>query len=121
MLSAKRVLIATICGFIFGVVCMLLASSNPDASCQLPLATKLSIIFSRGLTGFAIGISALPLSWWRHGIVLGAIGSLPMMCPVMDNPLIMLGTILMGVIYGVLTELITSVLFKAKGMGAAYT
>ncbi|NQU06451.1 MAG: hypothetical protein HQ568_10190, partial [Calditrichaeota bacterium] len=84
MLSAKRVFIATICGFIFGVVCMLLASSNPDASCQLPLATKLTIIFSRGLTGFVIGISAIPLSWWRHGIVIGAIGSLPMMFPVMD-------------------------------------
>jgi len=29
MLTTKRVLIATICGVVFGVICMLLASSDP--------------------------------------------------------------------------------------------
>ena len=98
---------------------MLLASSNPDSSCQITNAAKLSIVFGRGLTGFMIGISAIPLRWWLHGIVLGAIGSLPMMFPVIDRPTIMIGTVVMGMIYGLLTELITSVLFKAKGVGLA--
>ena len=30
MLSSKRVFIATILGIIFGIVCMLMASSSPD-------------------------------------------------------------------------------------------
>lgn len=38
MLTTKRVLIATICGFAFGVVCMLFASSNPEST--LPAVTK---------------------------------------------------------------------------------
>lgn len=114
MLSTKRVLIATVCGFIFGVICMLLASSNPDPAYQLTLTTKLTIVFGRGLLGFTIGISAIRLSWWLHGIVIGAIASLPMAFPVMDRMEIFIGTFVMGIIYGFLTELITSVLFKAK-------
>ncbi|MDO9578062.1 MAG: hypothetical protein Q7J16_09270 [Candidatus Cloacimonadales bacterium] len=112
MLKAKRVIIATICGFVFGFVCMSFASSNPDQ--PIDLALKLTIIFSRGLTGFMIGISALKITWWLHGIVLGFIGSIPMMFPTMDNPTIMIATVVMGVIYAFLTELITSIIFKAK-------
>ncbi|MCF7811530.1 hypothetical protein K9N50_11135 [bacterium] len=114
MLSPKRVIIATICGFIFGLVCMMLASSNPDVTMQIPLGTKLSILFSRGITGFMIGISAIKLRWWLHGIVMGAIGSIPMMFPTMESPSIMIWTLIMGLIYGFLTELITSILFKAR-------
>ena len=114
MLTAKRVVIATICGFIFGIVCMLLASSGPD---PISASLKWTIIFSRALMGFTIGVSALRLSWWLHGIVIGIIASIPMALPVIDRVNIMIGTIVMGIIYGVLTELITSVLFKAKAVG----
>jgi hypothetical protein len=115
MLTVKRVLIATLCGFAFGVVCMLFASANPEAT--LPVWSKWTIIFGRGLTGFAIGISALRMSWWLHGIVMGFIGSIPMAFPVMDRPEIALGTFVMGVIYGFLTELITTIFFKSKSAG----
>lgn len=117
MLTAKRVIIATICGFIFGIICMIFASSNPNATEALPVSMKLTIIFSRGLTGFTIGISALNLKWWLHGLLLGLVGSFPMMFLVMDQPGIMIGTVVMGMIYGLLTELITSVVFKAKPAG----
>ena len=116
MLTPKRVLIATLCGFAFGVVCMLFASSNPESS--VPAATKWIIIFSRGLTGFTIGISALRMSWWLHGIVIGFVGSIPMVFPVMDRPEIVVGTLVMGMIYGFLTELITTIVFKAKSAAA---
>lgn len=115
MLTTKRVLIATICGFIFGLVCMLLASSNPDE--PISTATKWTIIFSRTLMGFTIGVSAVRLQWWLHGIVIGFIGSIPMAFPVMDRPAIVIGTLVMGIIYGFLTELITSILFKEKSAG----
>ncbi|MDZ7333291.1 MAG: hypothetical protein ONB31_15055 [candidate division KSB1 bacterium] len=112
MLTTKRVVIATICGFVFGIVCMLLASSNPNE----PISTvmKWTIIFSRTMLGFTIGISAIRLNWWLHGIVLGAIASLPMAIPIINRPAIAISTIVMGIIYGFLTELITSIFFKAK-------
>lgn len=114
MLTTKRVSIATLCGVIFGLVCLGMAASNPDPAGQLTLSIKLNIVLSRTLMGFMIGISALRLNWWLHGIVLGIISSIPMAVAVMDQGVIMIGTFVMGIIYGVITELITSVLFKAK-------
>jgi len=114
MLTTKRVIIATISGFIFGLVCMYLASSGPN---PIDNNTKLIILFSRGLMGFTVGISAIRLNWWLHGIVIGLIGSIPMAIPVMDQPGIMFGTFLMGAIYGFLIELITTKLFKEPAVG----
>ena len=121
MLTLKRVLIATLCGFIFGIVCMLLASSNLDAAAPLTLTQRWMIIIGRTMLGFTIGISALRLVWWQHGLLLGLIASIPMALPIMDNIGIMVGTLVMGLIYGFLTELITSVLFKAKPVGMLKT
>lgn len=114
MLTTKRVLIATICGFIFGIVCMLFASSGPE---PVGASIKWTIIFSRGLMGFTIGISALRMSWWLHGAFIGIIASIPMAIPLLDRPGIMVATVVMGIIYGVLTELITSLVFKEKPVG----
>jgi hypothetical protein len=117
MLTFKRVLIATLCGFIFGIVCMLLASSNPNAAEPMSLATRRIIIAGRTMLGFTIGISALRLVWWQHGLLLGLITSIPMAIPMMHDMKIMIGTLVMGLVYGFLTELITAVLFKAKPVG----
>ena len=114
MLTSKRVIIATTCGFIFGLICMYFASSGPNA---VDNATKLTILFSRGLMGFTIGISAIRLTWWMHGILIGLIASIPMALPVFEQPGIVLGTFVMGAIYGFLTELITTKLFKEKSAG----
>jgi hypothetical protein len=114
MLTAKRIVIATICGLLFGFVCLGLATSNPNSVQQLTSSAKLLIVISRTMLGFTIGISAIRLKWWMHGIVIGIIASIPMAIPVMGNSSIFAGTFIMGIIYGVLTELITSVLFKAK-------
>ena len=116
MLTAKRVIITTICGLIFGFVCLGLAISNPDPAGTLTWAIKVNIVLSRTLLGFMLGISALRLNWWLHGIVLGIISSIPMAVPIVDQTGIMIGTFVMGIIYGVLIELITSVLFKAKSV-----
>jgi hypothetical protein len=116
MLTSKRVIIATICGLICGIICILLASSNPDPTAPLTPGLKLSILSGRTLLGFTIGISALRLSWWLHGIVLGILTSIPMAFPILDKMPIFIGTIVMGIIYGFLIELVTSVLFKAKSV-----
>lgn len=114
MLTTKRVLIATLCGFIFGLICMCMASSNPNATEPVTNMVKWSIILGRTLLGFTIGISALRISWWLHGIVLGAVLSIPMAIPIMDRPGIAVGTIVMGILYGFLTETITTKIFKAN-------
>jgi hypothetical protein len=51
-------------------------------------------------------------------IILGFIGSIPMAMPmVTDNWYIAMGTLFMGIIYGFVIEVITTLLFKAKSVG----
>lgn len=120
MQRTKRLIIATVSGVLFGLVCFGLASSSPG---ELPWPVALQIIASRSLIGFAIGISCISLYHWVvHGLVMGMIFSLPLafsglMAP--ENPQftklsMFIWTIILGMIYGLLIELITSVFFKAK-------
>lgn len=118
MLSAQRVLVATLCGFVFGLVCMFLASSNPNPVEPITSSTKWLIIISRTMMGFTLGISALRMSWWLHGIVIGFIASIPMAIPVISTMNIAIGTLVLGIVYGFLTEVITSKLFKLPSVGA---
>jgi hypothetical protein len=117
MLTSRRVILATFFGLVFGFVCMWLASAKPDSA---PMAThiKLNLVMTRMLTGFMIGISALKLKWYLHGMILGAIGSIPMAMATMPDPTIALSALVMGVVYGVLIELLTSIVFRAKPVGS---
>ncbi|MCK4417854.1 MAG: hypothetical protein KAV99_06770 [Candidatus Latescibacteria bacterium] len=110
MLSTKRVVSATILGVVFGIVCWLLARSGGEIAWYLAL----SIILSRTVMGFAIGISGWQIWWWLHGISMGIIFSLPGAFGALDKGgFIFWGTIVMGIIYGFLIELITTKAFKA--------
>lgn len=114
MLNRKRLFIATLFGVIFGFVCWGLSSSGGPTAWYI----SLSIIISRTLIGFTIGISILKIKWWLHGIVIGAIFSLPMALNGFFVPgkemFIFLGSLIMGIIYGFLIELFTTVVFKAR-------
>ncbi len=115
---SKRLIIATCSGFLTGLICYTLASSGGS----LPTPVAFQIIASRTLIGFAIGISILPIHWSIHGVSMGLLFSLPLafsglMAP--DNPeftktAMFVSTIVMGMVYGLIIEVITSVLFKAK-------
>lgn len=116
----KRLIIATLSGIVFGFVCYGFASSGEYEISKL---LAINIIAGRTLIGIAIGISRFTLKHWSlHGIILGLLFSLPaafgaMLAP--ENPdfnpiLMFISTLIMGIIYGFLIELITSVLFKAK-------
>lgn len=124
MVNVKRLVVATLFGVVFGFVCLGLASSAPG-----PLAWPLAlqIIASRTLIGFAIGISCLSLRHWSiHGLVMGAIFSLPLAfsslmapeSPEYSKAGMLVGTILLGMIYGLLIELVTSLAFNARAHGA---
>jgi hypothetical protein len=120
MFNTKRFIVATVMGFVTGFICLALASSSPEV---LPAAVGYQIVFSRALAGFTIGISIFKMGHWSiHGAVIGAVFSLPLafsglMAP--DNPefnksTMFVMTVVLGLIYGVLIEFVTSVLFKAK-------
>ena len=120
MQSAKRIIVATISGVVFGFVCMGFASSGPE---PMTWALGANIVLSRTLMGFAIGISSLTITHWSiHGLVMGFLFTLPMAFGAMMAPehpgfsrtALFISTMVMGMIYGFLTEVITTVLFKAK-------
>ena len=116
----KRLVICTLLGLVFGFVCYGFAASGQNI---IPTVLAANIILGRTLIGVAIGISRFSLKHWSlHGIIMGLIFSIPaafgsVLGP--DNPefshtSMFISTIVMGMIYGFLIELITSVLFKAK-------
>jgi len=115
MTLTKRISIATFVGFLCGLICVGLASGDPSQPISMEI--KLAIITGRTLMGFVIGISQLKLKWWQHGLLLGFITSIPMAVPVFSQPTIFIGTFVMGILYGFLIELVTSVIFKAKKRG----
>jgi len=123
MQKTKRIIVATLSGVLFGFVCLGIASSSPGAPAW-PVAVQL--VISRTLIGLAIGISCISLKHWAiHGVVMGFIFSLPLafsglMAPEgleYDKAGIFLWTVILGMIYGLLIEVITSVVFKAKHQG----
>lgn len=116
---SKRLVIATISGLVFGFVCFMFASGGPN---PLPWPVAVQIILSRTLMGFAIGISSFTkIHWAFHGILFGLLFSLPlafsgMMAdnPEFDKSAMLIWTLILGMIYGFMIEVITSILFKAK-------
>ena len=119
-MKTKRLIIATILGVVFGFVCYGFASSGHN---EIPTILAINIILGRTLIGVAIGISRFSCKHWSlHGILMGFIFSLPagfgaMLGP--ENPefshtMLLTSTIVMGMIYGFLIELFTSVVFKAR-------
>ncbi|MBN1780317.1 hypothetical protein JW948_04270 [bacterium] len=120
MKNTRRLVIATTSGLVFGLVCNALASSGPES---LPWPIMAQIICSRTLIGLAIGISGISMKHWSiHGLVMGILFSVPLAfsglmapeTPEFSQAAMFISTIVMGMIYGFLTELITSVVFKAK-------
>ena len=120
MKRAKRVTVATLSGVLFGFVCYGITSLG-DGGLGWPVVVQL--IASRTLIGFAIGISCLTIVHWSvHGLLMGLIFSIPLafsglMAP--EHPdysatELFVWTIVLGMVYGLLIEVITSAVFKAK-------
>ena len=119
-MKTKRLIISTLLGVVFGFVCYGFASGGQN---EISTILALNIILGRTLIGVAIGISRFTLKHWSfHGIIMGLVFSLPAGFGAMLGPedpsftpaMLMTSTIVMGMIYGFLIELITSVVFKAK-------
>ena len=120
----KRTLIATIMGLLTGLVCAWGRSMMTDYGFWM----LVSIVASRTVAGFAIGISRWKMPWWLHGPVLGAIFGLPISITAFGSGVSFLyGFIPTGagangfyilmaasIVYGFIVELVTSLIFRAK-------
>jgi hypothetical protein len=120
MKTTKRVTVATLSGVLFGCVCYGFASMGPG---ELAWPVAVQIIASRTLIGFAIGISCLTIVHWSvHGLLMGVIFSIPLAfsglmapaSPDYSTTEMFVWTIVLGMVYGLLIEVITSAIFKAK-------
>ena len=87
----------------------------------MPMKLLANIFTGRVLIGFVIGISALKMNWAIHGALIGLIVSIPASFGAMMGATARYGkwelfvmTLVMGIIYGIVIELVTSVFFKAK-------
>jgi hypothetical protein len=119
MKKAKRITVATLWGVLFGFVCFGIASSSG----KLAWPVVFQLITSRTLIGFAIGISCISVVHWSiNGVMMGMIFSFPLafsglMAPEtlqFSKASMFIWTIILGMIYGLIIEVITSVVFKAK-------
>jgi hypothetical protein len=120
MKNVNRLIFATLLGALFGFACYGLASRGQEL---LPWPIALQIISSRTLIGFAIGLCCFKLgNWTLRGLILGLIFSLPlafsgMMAPVspdFSKAGMFIATLGLGAFYGLLIEIFTMVIFKAK-------
>lgn len=120
MKKGRRLIIATLTGVLCGIICFWFASSGPT---DLAWPVAVQILLSRTLIGFAIGLSRFTLGHWTiHGLVMGFVFSLPLAFSGLMAPddvefsrvWMFAATVIMGMIYGLLIELVTSVAFKAK-------
>jgi len=111
-MRGTKILVATILGFIAGLVCFSIARRGGP----MPSNMVWSIILGRTLIGFTIGISAWRINYLVHGILVGLIVSLPMALPAgsMKGAAIFWGTLIMGGIYGFFIALITNLIIKEK-------
>ena len=113
-----RLVVCTLGGLLSGIVCYSLAASN-SAGLAAPIIWQ--IITSRTLIGVAIGLSRFTFAHWSvHGAVLGALFSLPLAFsglmapehPEFSTSAMFASTIIMGIIYGFLIELLAFVVEK---------
>jgi hypothetical protein len=116
-MNTKRLWIATVLGLVLGFVEWLLARGA--GAVEIPWTGMVTIILSRGVLGFAIGISTWRLRWWSHGLALGLIFSLPQAFGALwvgfDWVGGLVAVLVLGLVIGLLIELVTSVVFKASG------
>jgi hypothetical protein len=121
MISARRVLIATVVGLVLGVLLWLLAART--VAYGLPGCGAAAIVLSLAVAGFVVGISGLRWTWLLHGLLLGGIALLPLsLAGVWAGLKWWPGFVVLlvgGLIGGFLIELITAVIFRARAGQAA--
>jgi len=121
MANPKRVKIATTTGFSTGILCYYLTSGFPGEPHYFMI---FYFFLFRTLAGFIIGISKIKSGNWAiHGIGIGALVSIPLAFLIPGNNEVgktsmFFVVIILGSVYGLLIEAVTSQLFNAHRLAA---
>jgi hypothetical protein len=117
----KRIVIATLFGLVAGVICVTLTSSAHLL--KITAVTLVWILLNRTVMGFVIGTSALKLHWAWNGIVMGlVVGSIFSYFLFMNLGVKMLLITPIGnMIFGLMIEFFTTVVFKQPAFARAPT
>ena len=115
MVESKRIIVGTIFGFIAGLLCYV-GGFMLGIGYGYTIFQIINVFVNRMLIGFVIGISALKLKWYIHGLVIGEIVGLPFFFYDLilgaDSSLLIVVLIASGV-FGILIEYFTSFVFNA--------
>jgi hypothetical protein len=111
----KRILVASLCGFVAGIFCYI--SGVILVPIEHDLSLFIWVVVNRTLLGFVIGISILKVYWVLNGLIVGLTVGLvfPLNAIMIGKELpLVISVYVMGIIYGILIEFFTSVVFKYK-------
>ena len=104
-------IVATVCGAIFGFVCILIQRYEPGVPFW---PTSVSSLIHHSVMGFTIGVSSLRIHWAPHGILWGFLFGIFFAMVLVETPLGFWGPFGFMILFGFLIELITTVIFKLK-------
>ena len=110
MVNGTRLVLTTIFGIIAGLCTWWWIGA-------IPAAEAWTVVLSRALLGFGIGLSAWKANWAAHGIVLGIIFSLPGAADAVWNhsgAAGFWGWIVSGLVIGFLIELFATPIFHSS-------
>ena len=111
-MSKKRIVVATIWGAVFGIVCIFLQKYVVGIAFLWPIGV--SSLIHHSVMGFTIGASSLKIHWVLHGILWGFLFGIFLVIGWWGKPMgfwAPLGTV---ILWGFLIELMTTVCFKLK-------
>ena len=114
-MSAKRVAVATAFGLLTGIICYLGGRFGLKDNISTPMLFY--ILINRTLIGFVIGMSALRMHWSLHGVLMGIVVGLPFTAGCLlesENIETAVAALILGIVYGFIIELFTSVVFKMR-------
>jgi len=114
-MQKKRVIVTTIFGGIFGIICMLLLRYVSEVSFW-PIGVY--SLIHHCVMGFAIGVSSLKIHWAGHGILWGFLFGIFLTISYWGGPQGFWVPLGLVVLWGFLIELKTSVGFKLTASAA---
>ena len=114
MVDKRRLFIATIFGYVAGIICYL--GGKYGLKDDISPAMLLYILVNRAWIGFAIGMSPFRMHWAPHGLLVGLVAGLPFTVGCLleeSNVETAVAALILGALYGLMIEFFTSVVFRA--------
>jgi hypothetical protein len=110
VVKSSRLVITTILGAVFGVICMLMSRYGGSEVAFWPLGV--SFLLHHAVLGFAIGASSLKMHWAAHGVLWGALFGLFLAIGQVGGALGPWIAFFMPVVWGFLIETLATKAFK---------